>query len=146
MAAAKKKNSATLNVASLKPSKTCSLEQFKAWLSGVEEMQEDGWVPNSTQWRRIRQKIDEVVENSRPFNAGAAGAPVVSDQPARIVQPSGPSAFSNVPSVNMTGAAPAPPPHISFVATTDMTRDGSGARIKTPNVDTSQQPYQSSLE
>lgn len=34
-----------------------SVNEFKSWMSGVEDMQESGWVPNKTQWERIRSKI-----------------------------------------------------------------------------------------
>lgn len=43
-----------------------SVNEFKSWMSGVEDMQESGWVPNKTQWERIRSKIallsDEIIE------------------------------------------------------------------------------------
>ena len=42
------------------------VSEFKAWLSGVEDMQESGWCPNAEQWKKIRSKItllqDEVNE------------------------------------------------------------------------------------
>lgn len=34
-----------------------SVNEFKSWMSGVEDMQEPGWVPNKVQWDRIRSKI-----------------------------------------------------------------------------------------
>jgi len=37
-----------------------SMSEFKAWLDGVEEMQPSGWVPNSEQWRTIRDKIETI--------------------------------------------------------------------------------------
>lgn len=37
---------------------TITLRDFKAWLQGVEDMQEAGWTPNAEQWKRIRHKID----------------------------------------------------------------------------------------
>ena len=37
-----------------------TLEQFRAWLSGVEDMQEDDWTPSPTQWKKIRSKFDEI--------------------------------------------------------------------------------------
>lgn len=43
-----------------------NVSEFKSWMSGVEDMQADGWVPNKQQWDRIRSKIallsDETVE------------------------------------------------------------------------------------
>ncbi len=39
-----------------------TLAEFRAWLSGVEELQPDDWAPNATQWRLIRDKINNVIE------------------------------------------------------------------------------------
>ena len=39
-----------------------TLEKFKAWLEGVEEMQDDGWVPTVVQWTKIREKIELIEE------------------------------------------------------------------------------------
>lgn len=148
MAAPKKKNSASITVPTPKsePEKTCTLDQFRAWLSGVEEMQEEGWVPNKAQWARIREKIEQIIaEPAKPFNSGAAGASGYVEQPARIAQPSGPSAFAPVMAAPII---PHQPP--SFVATGDMTAKGSqpmlNNKIVTPNVDTSDGRYTSSLE
>lgn len=46
-----------------KPSKkslstSISVSEFKSWMSGVEDMQEDDWVPNKQQWERIKSKIE----------------------------------------------------------------------------------------
>lgn len=42
---------------------TISISEFKQWLSGVEDMQENGWVPDAAQWAKIRSKIDLIVED-----------------------------------------------------------------------------------
>ena len=39
-----------------------SLEMFKAWLSGVEEMQGPDWTPSPEQWKKIRDKIENIEE------------------------------------------------------------------------------------
>jgi len=39
-----------------------TLREFRAWLQGVEELQPDGWSPNPTQWKLIRERIDGVIE------------------------------------------------------------------------------------
>lgn len=36
---------------------TITVSEFKQWLSGVEDMQPAGWVPNEEQWKKIRAKI-----------------------------------------------------------------------------------------
>lgn len=40
-----------------------SAREFRIWLEGVEEMQDDEWVPSSTQWKRIREKIDTIKDD-----------------------------------------------------------------------------------
>lgn len=40
--------------------KNISFEEFKAWLSGVEDLQPNGWSPTKEQWQIIRDKIDSI--------------------------------------------------------------------------------------
>lgn len=35
-----------------------TVEQFKAWLDGIEEMQPKNWAPDAEQWKTIRKKIN----------------------------------------------------------------------------------------
>ena len=37
--------------------KARTLEEFKNWLEGLEEFQDDGWIPNSEQWETIKGSI-----------------------------------------------------------------------------------------
>lgn len=37
------------------------IDTFKAWLSGVEDMQGDDWTPTPEQWKKIRAKINLLV-------------------------------------------------------------------------------------
>lgn len=39
-----------------------SLAEFKAWLEGVEDLQDDDWSPSKVQWEKIRQKIECIDE------------------------------------------------------------------------------------
>lgn len=39
-----------------------TLAEFRAWLSGVEELQPADWAPNAAQWKTIREKIDSIAE------------------------------------------------------------------------------------
>lgn len=41
---------------------TIDVTTFRAWLQGVEDMQDDGWVPSPAQWKKIRAKIDLIEE------------------------------------------------------------------------------------
>ena len=52
-------------MAKKKKSSSNTLEMFKAWLSGVEEMQGPDWTPTAEQWKKIRNKIDEI-EDEQP--------------------------------------------------------------------------------
>lgn len=45
---------------------TITVEMFKMWIEGIEEMQEDDWTPSPTQWKRIRQKIDMLEDEPVP--------------------------------------------------------------------------------
>ena len=51
-----------------------TVKEFRMWLQGVEEMQDSAWVPNPTQWARIREKIN-TIEETEPTPVHAA-APV----------------------------------------------------------------------
>lgn len=46
--------------------KKVTLDQFRAWLEGVEEMQDEDWVPNLRQWQTIRAKIDAILDDEGP--------------------------------------------------------------------------------
>jgi hypothetical protein len=46
-----------------KPQKSQTLAEFRAWLDGVEELQDENWSPNKSQWDLIREKIDNIVIN-----------------------------------------------------------------------------------
>lgn len=111
-----------------------TLSEFKAWLSGVEEMQSEDWSPDLTQWRRIREKIDNIT-----FKSGAAGASDDGEEPApRVAYRAAPSSFAPTALMPQPVAATPPP----FMNTSGV----EGARVKTPNVDTSGGQYASSLE
>lgn len=126
--------------------KKLSLNEFRAWLSGVEEMQDENWTPNSGQWRTIRAKIEEVIDTPTRarFNDDE-----FDDQP-RVVRPAGPSAFSG------GGGSPMTPPPTALAVEQNLVavpgqgessnvRSG-GLKVKTPNIDTSQQPYVAAFE
>lgn len=89
-----------------------TLRDFKSWLSGVEEMQEDDWSPSTEQWRRIRQKIDLISEDLR-VNTKAEYL-------------NGPQVVRST--LETAPARPAPLPASVPMATAD------GQAIKTPNI------------
>ena len=49
-----------------KVKKVISLDRFKSWLEGVEEMQDADWHPTAQQWRTIRDKFDLIREDEAP--------------------------------------------------------------------------------
>lgn len=40
--------------------KKISFQEFKAWLQGVEEMQDEGWSPTPVQWQKIKEKLGQI--------------------------------------------------------------------------------------
>lgn len=118
-----------------------NLLQFKSWLEGFLEMQSDDWSPDLMQWKKIREKIDLIEENPRSFKSGGAGPSYDEGYPAPVYAASPPaqSGFA-VSQPTMSQPMIANPP--MFMNTSG----AEGARLKTPNVDTSKQPYASSLE
>lgn len=111
------------------PKKKLSLNEFRAWLSGVEEMQADDWTPDSGQWRIIRSKIEEVIDAPPPRARFEDGG--YDEQPRGPIRPQGPSAFV-APTMSPAGSPSGIP--------------GVGGKTKTADIDTSNKPYASPLE
>jgi len=97
---------------------TTTLRDFRQWLAGVEEMQGSDWHPTTEQWKKIREKIDQITEGA------PLAAPYVPMAPQQF-QPGIPSSLSPV--------APAPAP---FIPPATMSID-SNIAVKTPNIDSS---------
>ena len=70
--------------------KKITVNDFKMWLSGVEEMQDETWTPNQTQWKRIRQKIDDI--DDTPISA-----PVVNNNVTYATEPASAAPFRPYP-------------------------------------------------
>lgn len=123
--------------------KAQTLTEFKAWLSGVEEMQEEGWVPNEQQWELIRERIDRIKEDepkkdqTTQHSAQPRGTHPVAQQPVDVPMiPSVPSAFdkANVREDSTLRAVRKLPPTMA----TDPSKP-----VKTPEIDTSKGEYKS---
>lgn len=68
--------------------KTISLGKFKAWLEGVEEMQDEGWTPSEIQWKKIRDKIElieELKDSESPWDN--ASYPTIPQPQAPFIPP-----------------------------------------------------------
>lgn len=117
--------------------KTISVREFRMWLQGVEEMQDDDWTPSPQQWKRIRDKINNI-----DGNAATVTKPTPAPQPplqyAQAAIPTGP--IPRVPEPTLAGpssmAFPQHPQLNPLLA-------GSGGQVKTPDIDTSAKGYES---
>ena len=117
--------------------KTITVNEFKMWLQGVEEMQPDDWAPDSRQWARIRAKIDSI----------AAAESLAQQSFTRLQTPPAPVMQHSVPSFAPPGgsmlsrAAPPSPQPTNPLFSTESTQ----VPVKTPNIDTQGKPYESSF-
>jgi hypothetical protein len=130
-----------------------TLAEFRAWLSGIEELQPENWAPDATQWKLIRDKIHSIIEpkastadaemlqkliESMGNNAPAAqqGNPYAQQATAHIPPP--PPPVGGVPAgpVEATPAAAAALPPAQAVDITEVAK---------PNLDTSDGNYSSSF-
>jgi hypothetical protein len=122
-----------------------TINEFRMWLEGVEEMQAVGWVPDERQWRRIREKINEIIDVPQqpkytappvplgPVNRGADVA-----HHTIPAQPAGPSLMPN-PAFSV--GAPRQPTQLPSILAS-----GSGQTpVRTPDIDTQGRPYESSF-
>lgn len=138
--------------------KTITIQEFKAWLEGVEEMQGSTWAPDAQQWKRIRQKINQIEALPTEATTLPAGAPstfnsqrnipISSSAPVNdenIVIPAIPSSFERA---GVKGGAPAPKTIIPTSAPgLKRTVNPQGQeKVKTPDIDTSGGDYTSSFE
>lgn len=121
--------------------KTISFDEFKAWLSGVEDLQSDDWYPSKEQWEIIREKIDSIrVELSKSVQQERV-------QPQRHVEYTGgiralPPTMSTIGQQEQSLTPIAPPAQQSrHVAKLPTAFEG-----KTPTIDTSSGNFGSSFE
>lgn len=81
--------------------KIISLDKFRAWLEGVEEMQAENWCPSIEQWTKIREKIDSIQDIPDHPIPRPTAAPMNGYQPPMPIpnQPqfNGESQFDQVP-------------------------------------------------
>lgn len=121
-----------------KAQRTISIREFKMWLQGVEEMQDEGWTPTATQWKRIREKIELInndgqtpVVTSPVWAATPPARPT--DQPRPPAVPAGPSALEGA-------GQPTLAPRTASGMPTSMAAV-SGTAVKTADIDTSNGNY-----
>ena len=111
--------------------KKLTVKEFTMWLQGVEEMQEEGWTPTGTQWKRIRDKINLIDDKPAPVS--------------RIVAPSAPD--DGRPAVFGPTAAPVYAPSgldadpARDLAGKPFLPEQPGMPARTPSIDTSNGTY-----
>jgi hypothetical protein len=109
-----------------------TLAEFRAWLQGVEEMQGADWAPSAEQWRKIKAKFNDIVEEE-------ASAPVLAPQGHTLRQPYQPPPFQQF----APGTMPAPERPSMPQPLPQGLQSGLGG-TKTPDID-STNGYSSSL-
>lgn len=127
--------------------KKITLDKFRAWLEGVEEMQADDWTPSPEQWQRIRSKIDDILEQAVQPRQRFIDE---DDQPRGPIRPAGPSAFGPPAGGAPSGSMPAPTTALIVDSGAGgVTAPGvasTGTKMRTPNIDTSNAPYVAAFE
>jgi hypothetical protein len=121
--------------------KQITLDNFKMWLSGVEEMQIPDWFPTETQWKKIREKIDTIVDSGS----------VIKPQPPILYRESQPTQREQEQPVppryegpvqfapgGLSHVAAAPPSNNALFGNADI----PGSTVRTPNLDTSNGTYE----
>jgi len=111
--------------------KGMTVQEFRYWLEGVEEMQPEGWSPDTRQWKRIREKLYTIVETVQ--------------QPTKLYRVPEPN-YEETPYQGPIQLAPpglsrhiqAPPSNNALFANADNPTNP----VKTPNLDTSNGTYE----
>jgi hypothetical protein len=120
--------------------KKISVREFRMWLQGVEEMQEDGWTPSTQQWSRIREKIDLIEDSvaappAMPLPPPTYASPNVRAPGLAVIPPE--SNFPPVPAGPSNLMVPPAPPNNPLFG------GAGGGQMKTPDIDTSIKGYES---
>lgn len=115
-----------------------TLKEFRAWLQGVEELQPDNWSPNQPQWKLIRERIDGIIEEKIVEKVvkkeAVPEAPIYRNSPSVYDAPQQPSSIpAGAINAEMTPAAK------------KMLSPGPGEKAKTPHIDASAGPVDSSF-
>jgi len=115
-----------------KETKTLTIRDFKVMIEGMDMVLGEDWYPTEAQWKRIRAKIDLLIDTSeRPIT----NTRIMSPQ-SNVVIPEGSvdnilAGFPQVPVPNVD-VDPTPPPPVSSLT---QLADGSKG-VKTPDIDT----------
>lgn len=135
-----------------KPIKKYTLNEFKAWLEGIEEIQPDDWCPDLPQWRMIREKISAIVipPPAPVINQGGHPLPgpgpslVRQAQPMSHQRPAAIPAKSSLDDGKTPDMTPAAQAALSGKLPAELATDPSKGS-KTPNIDTMDGNYESTF-
>lgn len=135
-------------MAKRKVKKEVSLNEFHAWLEGVEELQAANWTPDARQWKLIRDKINCIVEYEYEDVQPAPATVVPPQQYQRPVQQ--PAPFIPPPSSALGDVTPDISPAAKAMLEGGKLPStmvpGSDGRLKTPNIDSSDGKFKSSFD
>lgn len=129
-------------MAKRKTKKQVTLQEFNAWLEGVEELHPTNWHPDESQWKLIRNKIKNIVPDEPTVVATpvAPGYPIPRNKQPQMPQEELP--FAPPPAI------PSSVPDASNVTISpeaEALLKGSGGKTITPNIDTSNGNFKSSF-
>lgn len=85
----------------MKEKQTITVSEFKAWLAGVEDMQGANWIPSKEQWKKIRNKINILVDTPTTNVMQTNNL-----QPAYLTNPAYAPSSVNVPPIPPSVLAP----------------------------------------
>lgn len=92
-----------------------TLDMFKAWLQGVEEMQGPDWTPSPEQWRKIREKLEQIEEEESVVVAAPQTQPAPYFSMPQMPPPQSGFAMPMAPLPNPIDPNNPPPPGTEFV-------------------------------
>lgn len=124
--------------------KRISLNEFRAWLEGVEELQANDWTPSADQWKLIRAKMNNIVAQKQ--QSTPAPTPQGFHTPGRVspVQELQASLPPLPPLSPPVGGIPPGVGGMSPEAKAMMPTQPGGKSV-TPNIDTTDGKYQSNF-
>lgn len=118
-----------------------TVRDFKSMIEGMDMIMGDDWTPNEDQWRRIRKKIDALIETeTQPKPLAAGGQPVVGGSVLSKFPTSVPASIPSNAELATPPSSLTPPvaqPVIPKSVASGPVADGTVARVKTPDIDTS---------
>lgn len=111
-----------------------TIKEFKMWLEGVEEMQPEGWTPDERQWKRIREKLETIIESvTAPQQSVVLHRNVQEELP--VQRYTGPVQLATP---GLTPLISAPQPNNALFGNAD----NPSNPVRTPNLDTSSGTYE----